>query len=489
MEKIRIWVRDFLIGLAKNFDSDRKGPVLRNTKQFLQAEVKIPIVLSMVFTFIIVYAMLIMDMGYTYRTFLAAGIMMLTISYVFIFETRKEQSLVSDNDAVVLMCLNLIIAVLFMQVSQHYISIFVFPVSAFVIMGVMLLAPRIGLCYAIILSLLAGFISDMRFDVFMILLGSATVVLSRARKIRNRWDFVKTGLLVTIANIIIISMFYLLTFYSFGQYEKNLYYGLLNGLFMIIILLVILPIFERIFSRTTNIKLIELADFNNHLLKRLMLEAPGTYHHSILTASIAEQAAEAIGENPILARVASYYHDIGKLNNPEYFIENQGTTVNPHNDLSPAMSTLILTSHIKDGAALAKQYNLDNDIISCIVQHHGTTVMSSFYNKARSVNGGEEELNSNDFRYPGPKPQSKIAAIIMIADSCEAACRTIDEPTDAKISEMVNRVVDLKMKDEQFSECPITFKELELVKESLMSALLRMYHSRIKYQETYEQPK
>jgi putative nucleotidyltransferase with HDIG domain len=349
-------------------------------------------------------------------------------------------------------------------------------------MGVMLLAPRIGLIFAIILSLLAGFLNDIRFDVFMMMFASATIVLPIAKNIRRRSDFVTAAIAVAAVNVIIMSMFYLMNVYSFDQLKSNLYFGVLNGFFTMAMLLILIPIFERVFSRPTNIKLIELSDFNNPLLKKLMLKAPGTYHHVIMTAAVAEQAAQVIGANSILARVASYYHDIGKLNNPEYFIENQNASSNPHNDLKPAMSVLILTSHIKDGEALAKKYNLDKDIINCIVQHHGTTVMNYFYHKACEANGGEDNLDINDFRYPGPKPQTKVAAIIMIADSCEAACRSIDEPTNASISEMVERVIDEKLDDEQFSQCPITLKELELIKESAISTLIRMYHSRIKYE-------
>jgi putative nucleotidyltransferase with HDIG domain len=483
MDKVKLWIRDFLIGLAKNFDNQNNGPVLRDAKHFFQAEVKVPIVLSIILTFIIVYFMLLIELGFFYRNYFAVGILTVVISYIFIMETRKEENLVSDNDAAVLMCLTFVIALLCLQICQHYLSIFVFPISAFVIMGVMLLAPRIGLAFAITLSLLAGFLSGMRFDVFVLLLASGAVVLSMAKNIRRRSDFITVSLAATAVNILMITMFYLINLYSFFQFKTNVYFGILNGLFAMVILLVLIPIFERIFSRPTNIKLIELADFNNPLLKELMLKAPGTYHHVIMTAAVAEQAARVIGANSILARVASYYHDIGKLKNPEYFIENQNV-LNPHDGLSSAMSMLILTSHIKDGAALADKYNLDKDIINCLMQHHGTTVMNSFYHKACEANGGEEDLDIDAFRYPGPKPQTKLAAILMIADSCEAACRAIDEPTNANITEMVEKVVNDKTNDEQFCECDITLKELQLIKESAMSTLIRMYHSRIKYEDT-----
>ncbi len=187
-------------------------------------------------------------------------------------------------------------------------------------------------------------------------------------------------------------------------------------------MLVTLPYLESFFSKITKIKLLELADFNQPLLKRLMVEAPGTYHHSLMMASIAEQAAEAIGANPLLARVGAYYHDVGKLSHPEYFIENQKPGEDPHAQLTPAMSGLIVSSHVKEGVALAREVNLDKAIIDCIEQHHGTSMMHFFYHKALEES---PDTKAENFRYPGPKPKSKETAILMIADASEAASRPL----------------------------------------------------------------
>jgi putative nucleotidyltransferase with HDIG domain len=487
MDAIKIWIRDFLRGLAENFDPDRRrnGPVIRDAKAFFHTEIKIPIVLSVIITFIVIYFMILTQLGYTYGNAIATGLIVFAVAYIFISEVRKEESLASDSDAVVLICFMLVIAVLVMQVCQYYLEIFSFPIGAFVVMSVMLLRPRMGLSFAIVLSLFGAVSSNMSFDVFAILFAGGMVVLSPARKIRSRGGFVSTSLILTITNILTATTFYLFNYYSFTQYQQIVYLVSLNGAFMLIMLLVLTPIFERVFSRATSIKLIELGDFNNKLLQDLVGKAPGTYHHSIMTALIAERAAQAIGVDPILARVASYYHDIGKINNPEYFSENQIHGYNAHNKCSIAMSVLILNSHIKDGTALAKKQNIDKDIIDIIEQHHGTTVMASFYNKACEEQG-VDTVNENDFRYPGPKPQTKIAAIIMIADSCEAACRSIDEPTDSDISEMVDKIVEGKMKDEQFSECPITFKELDIIKETVKNAIIAQHHPRQKYEKNGE---
>jgi putative nucleotidyltransferase with HDIG domain len=266
----------------------------------------------------------------------------------------------------------------------------------------------------------------MRFDVFLTMLGGAIFVVANVHTIRKRSDFINVGVKTVIANIALLFMFYFIGNYDVFQFKYNLFYGILDGIFSMVILLVFMPLFEKIFSRTTNIKLVELSDFNNSLLKRLMLEAPGTYHHSIMTADIAEQAANVLGENSLLAMVGSYYHDIGKLKKPLYFIENQSLGYNPHDNLNPEMSRLILISHVKEGVVLAKKYNVDNEIINIIEQHHGTTIMHTFYH--RSLESGLH-TDVERFRYPGPKPATKIAAIIMLADSCEAACRSIDDPT------------------------------------------------------------
>jgi putative nucleotidyltransferase with HDIG domain len=209
-----------------------------------------------------------------------------------------------------------------------------------------------------------------------------------------------------------------------------------------------------------------------------MLEAPGTYHHSIMTADIAERAANAVNENSLLARVGAYYHDIGKINNPQYFIENQTLGYNPHDALTPEMSRLILISHVKDGASLARKSDIDNEIINIIEQHHGTTFMNSFYHRALEEGAN---VNIEDFRYQGPKPQTKVAAIVMMSDSCEAACRSIKESTAVRVKDMVEKIINNKFIDGQFSECPITLKDLEAIRNSIISTLVGIYHARIEY--------
>ncbi len=484
-EKVKLLIRGYLLSAARSLGAEKpKGPAIRNAKRLLLREIKIPIWLSILITVIVAYCMFVMGLGFSYKIMLSVGIFTVAVITFFVVQMyEKEKSIITDNDAIVLMCLLFIMGILVLQISKEYqyMSPFIFPISAFVIMAAMLLSPRIGLLYAIMLSLFSGFLNNMSFDIFLVMLCSGVSVLVNIKKIRSRSDFIAIGLRVIIVNLLIITMFFLLSQYTLKEFERNLFYGVLNGIFSAIIILTFMPLFEKVFSRTTNIKLIELSDFNNPLLKRLMLEAPGTYHHSLMTAAIAEQAADAIHSNSLLARVCSYYHDIGKLKNPEYFIENQGTGVaNPHDPLTPAMSSLILISHVKDGVALAKQHNLDKEIIDNIEQHHGTTMIHFFYHKALESN---RETDIGNFRYPGPKPKTKVAAIIMIADSAEAACRSIEEPTAVRIQETVEKIINNKFTDGQFSDCPITLRDLQYIRDSVTSSLIGIYHARVEYKD------
>ncbi|MCL2334646.1 MAG: HDIG domain-containing protein [Endomicrobia bacterium] len=482
-DKARHWIRAVLLSIAKDLGAEKRhGPAIRSSNNIFSSEIKIPVAVSVVITVAAAYCMFVMGIGLSYKTMISVAIFTFAAVAFFVIHTRKKEGdILTDNDAVVLMCLLFILGILVLQISKEYLSSLIFPISAFVMMASMLLSKRIGLLYAVMLSIFAGMLDGMRFDGFLIMFCSGIFAAFESGKIVRRADFINTGIKVVAVNAAVISMFYLLHVYLAEQYYKNLWYGVLNGAFAVVMMLAFMPLFEKLFSRTTNIKLIELADFNNPLLKRLMLEAPGTYHHSLMTAAIAEQAADAIGENPLLARVCSYYHDIGKLKNPEYFIENQGASQNPHDPLTPTMSSLILASHVKDGISLAKKYNVDKNIIDAIEQHHGTTMMYFFYHKALEAN---KETEVETFRYPGPRPKTKTAAIVMIADSVEAACRALEEPTAVRIRETVEKVINNKFTDEQFSDCPITFKDLHLIRDSVTATLISIYHARIEYKET-----
>lgn len=271
----------------------------------------------------------------------------------------------------------------------------------------------------------------------------------------------------------------------FNFIVKNAIYSGAAGLAVGFLALGILPFIEKTFKITTSMTLLELADASHPLLRRLSMEAPGTYNHSLQVAALSEEAAEAIGANGLLCRVAAYYHDVGKINKPEYFVENQGTGGNRHMHLSPSVSLLIIIGHVKDGVELAKEYGLPNSILPFIQQHHGTTLVEFFYHRAcreAEKNGAmEKEVEQHQYRYPGPKPRTRETAICMLADCCESACRAMQEPSPARIETLVHDLAMKRLLDGQFDESELTMRELELVERSLVKSLLGLYHGRIAY--------
>ncbi len=266
---------------------------------------------------------------------------------------------------------------------------------------------------------------------------------------------------------------------------RNAIYSGAAGLAVGFITLGILPFIERVFKITTSMTLLELADASLPLLRRLALEAPGTYNHSLQVATLAEEGAEAIGANSLLCRVASYYHDVGKINKAEYFVENQQPGQNRHMNLSPSVSLLIIIGHVKDGIELAKEYALPTSIIPFIQQHHGTTLVEFFYHRARTGQDMNDplvqEVNEHQYRYPGPKPRTRETAIVMLADACESATRAMDEPNSNRIETLVHEMAMKRLLDGQFDESELTMRELELIERSLVKSLLGLYHGRIQY--------
>jgi putative nucleotidyltransferase with HDIG domain len=243
-----------------------------------------------------------------------------------------------------------------------------------------------------------------------------------------------------------------------------------------------LPIFEYLFNNITNISLLELSYSTHPILKEMILKAPGTYHHSLVTGNLSEAAATEIGANELLARIGAYYHDIGKIEKAEYFSENQLPNFTKHDSLTPSMSKLIIINHVKEGEELAKRYRLNAQIIDFISQHHGTSLVYYFYRKALE-NQEESEIKEEGFRYPGPKPKTKEAAIVLLADSVEAASRTLKDPTPAKIEELVYKIINNKFIDGQLDECDLTLKDLEKIGRVFIKILAPIYYARVTYPE------
>ncbi len=260
-----------------------------------------------------------------------------------------------------------------------------------------------------------------------------------------------------------------------------------GGILVSIVVTIAIPPLEHLFESLTDIKLLELSNMNLPLLKDLAVSAPGTYHHSVVVGTLAETAAEAIGVNALFARVSAYYHDIGKLRQPQYFVENQKEGNNPHDDLSPSMSALILVSHVKDGVAYAQEHGLPQPLIDAIPQHHGTRLIRFFYEKAKraAIEDGRE-VDDSDFRYPGPKPRSKETAILMLADGVEAISRTLSDTSPAKLRAMIRRAIQEVVDDDQLAECALTLEDLSKISDAFLSVLAGMHHQRIKYPESTE---
>ncbi|MBC2851594.1 HDIG domain-containing protein [Cetobacterium sp. 8H] len=297
-------------------------------------------------------------------------------------------------------------------------------------------------------------------------------------KVTTRQELIALGMKLAVTKFFL----YLLLTYFIGR-EQNLVVlqsgeivvsGLLSGMLAI----AVLPYFEKTFNILTTFRLLELGDLSHPLLKLLSMKAPGTFHHSMMVATLSEAAAEAIGANAIFARVASYYHDIGKMKRPKFYVENQEGGENPHSKISPFLSNLIITSHTKDGNELGREYKIPREIRDVMFEHQGTTMLAYFYNKAKQL---DPTVIEDDFRYSGPTPRSKESAIIMLADSVEAAVRSIDEKTPITIENMLRKIINAKIEENQLSEAALTFKEIEIIIKTFTKVLMSIHHVRIKY--------
>jgi cyclic-di-AMP phosphodiesterase PgpH len=366
--------------------------------------------------------------------------------------------------------------------SSYY---YFFPVAAGAMLIRVVLNSEVALVYSIFVSLLTGLLlGEGIFLPIFYLIGSIVGAHSVAR-CDQRTQLIKGGLLVGLTNFLLISFQGMSTGRIFAA---DILFGLLMGLaggsVAGIIVVGITPVVESIFGYTTDIKLLELANLDQPILKEMLMKAPGTYHHSMIVGNLAETGARAIAINPLLARVSAYYHDIGKITKPQYFIENQMTGDNRHDKLTPNMSSLILVSHVKEGIELAKEHKLGSKIINAIKQHHGTRLINFFYQKAKEQeNPGVQEVDERDFRYLGPKPQTKEAGLVMLADAVEASSRSLDDPTPARIQGLVQKIINDIFIDGQLDECELTLKDLNAIAKSFNIVLNAIHHQRIEYPE------
>jgi putative nucleotidyltransferase with HDIG domain len=347
---------------------------------------------------------------------------------------------------------------------------------------------RMAIVFSLVISVLASLITGGRVEFFVYFFISSLVAAFGVRSCSERGILIKTGLKVGLIHIILslsIEMIYGSLYTTEALIASSS--GLLGGILIGIIATGILPLIEMSFGFTTDIKLLELGNLDQPLLRELMVQAPGTYHHSVIISNMVEATAKAVDANPLLAKVSAYYHDIGKMKKPLYFIENQIWGENRHEKLAPSMSSLILISHTKDGVDLAKNNKLGREITDIIQQHHGTSLITYFYQKAkeRMVAKGKKsaEVEEENFRYPGPKPQTKEAGLVMLADMVEAASRSLVDPTPSRIKGMVQKIMNKAFSDGQLGECELTLKDLNEIAKSFNKTLSGIFHQRIEYPE------
>ena len=411
-------------------------------------------------------------------------------TFIFIqYEKNFERVFFEPHHLTITGFLSLIIALIAVAMPTGF-SPNILPLPAFIIILSIFTNARIAFFAATLLLsvLMIGLHYSIEFVATFLLLNTFAMITISKLKFSRRFDLILTGLKISIAGVLIVASIYFLEKFLIDIDNafilREIFLIFLNGILSGIIALGTLPILESTFGIITPYGLAELADHNQPLLKRLQFEAPGTYHHSLMVSNLAEAAAEAIGANPILARVGAFYHDIGKLKRPLFFVENQSYfgIENPHTKLNPRLSKMVITSHPKDGVELAKEYHLPAVISNFILQHHGEGLASYFYNQAIAEEG-IENVKEEQFRYTGPKPNMKETAILMIADAVESAVRSLKNPTNEEIEEIIGKIIKERLNDGQLTDAPITLKDLKIISATFNRILRGMQHQRIKYHQ------
>lgn len=430
------------------------------------------------------------------RRYAYLGLTMLILLFFYLFYRdvkRYRPALITDTRKLFLLALLLLVTVIVAQFAKYIFSLvadkflldsitigFAVPVSAGAMLVCLLFDFHLAVGFSFVVSILVGslFQSDPFMPIYYFL-GSIMAALSVIH-CKKRTAVIRAGAFTGLINLVTILG---IDLYRGDLLTRSIYdlsAGFLGAVFVSMIVSVSLPFFEALFDIATDIKLLELLDPNQPLLKELVYKSPGTYHHSIVIGNLAEAAAEAIGENPLLARVGAYYHDVGKIRKPEYFIENQRPYDNKHDRLMPSMSSLIIASHVKDGIDMAREHKLPTSVIDIIRQHHGTSLITYFYQKAKELQP-LVKIAEADYRYPGPRPRTKVAAIVMLSDSVEAASRTLDNPTPQRIQALTNSIITRIFLDDQLVRCDLTLRDLREIARSFNLVLSGIFHHRIDY--------
>lgn len=362
-------------------------------------------------------------------------------------------------------------------------SIYLMPTALASLLLTLLLSPRVGFLIGGMVSILIAPLVEFNAGIVIGSLFSCAAGIFASYRISKRLQFIKVGLVIGVVYFLTLFAFRIFQEYSIEQAFLVALQGFASGLLITTPLaFLLLPILEWAFNSITDITLLELSDLNHPLLKRMILEAPGTYHHSLVVSALSESACQAIGANPLLARVGAYFHDIGKMARSEYFIENKSPqAASKHEKLTPTMSCLLIMNHVKDGMELGRRYKLKEQILRFIPEHQGTGVIVYFYKKACDMAKPDEFIDMNDYRYPGPKPQTRETAVVMLADSTEAASRSLREPTAENIRQLVRKIINDKFVDGQLDECSLTLRDLHKIQESFVHNLMAIFHTRVTY--------
>lgn len=412
----------------------------------------------------------------------------IVIYYIYLFNQE-----IYENATYISLLGLVVILTLLLGLAARYFSGYLIPVAMGAILITVFFDSRLAVLFNIVLALFLGLLVDGEMSYFLAaLLGGLAAIYSVSR-LKRRSDLARAGLFVAAMNILaIIAIFMLDRAFRFEfdylrEFSIALIAGIGSGLFSAVMAIGLLPFLESAFGLTTAVTLLELADPGRPLLRKLLMKTPGTYHHSILVGNLAEGAAEAVGADPLLCRVAAFYHDIGKVRRPYFFAENQLSKDNPHQKISPNLSSLIIRSHVKDGLELAQEEKLPLTIKEIIAQHHGRSLISFFYHQALEQSDNKEKgtqaPDEDEFRYEGPLPQTKEAAIIMLADAVEAAVRSLAHPAAGRMEGMIRRVIKEKLNDGQLDEAPLTLKDLDRIGDTFVRILSGLFHQRIEYPE------
>jgi putative nucleotidyltransferase with HDIG domain len=413
-----------------------------------------------------------------------ATILLISVGLIGFFLFISRPQIYNDPQRVLLIAVILLLVLFIAYLINFFgLSEYLIPVAMAPMLLVFFFDVPLAFVGTVSLGILLGSMRGYEFNTIFITLVIGLFSILAVRRVRSRSWIFKAILLLAAGYLAAIAATAFLRFTPFQQVLVNLRDGLLiNALLCPIFTYGLMVIFEYLFDLTTDATLLELSALNRPLLRELALQAPGTYHHSIVVGTLSEAAAEAIGANSLLARVGAYYHDIGKTEMAEYFVENQRGGKNPHEKLTPYMSLLVIVNHVKRGVEIAEENNIPKEVRDFIPQHHGTNLISYFYKKALEKND-DSEVHESDFRYPGPKPQTKETGIVMVADAVEAACRSVRDPSISRLRNMVNSIVEDRFKKGELDECPLTLRDLNLIKESFIRTLTGIFHGRTQYSE------